>query len=750
MPSEKEIRALPAPASAASLPAIPEQMTIHPPYAYAESEEQTVPLSHYLWILKRHRWKILGFVLTSVMATVVVSSRLTPIYEATATIDVDRQAPSGIVGQDANRLAPNDSDQFLATQVKLIQSDSVLRPVVQRYHIPVDDVAQLDPTLPAARAADAPVTLKRLRVTRPPNTYLLLIAYRSADPGLAADVANSVAHSYILHTYHIRLNASAELSDFMEKQLEELRAKRERSAEALAQFEKELDVINPEEKTSIISSRLLQLNTDYTAAQADRMAKQAAYNAVRSGTLEALQASAQGEQLRKLADRLAEAQESLAVVATTFAPNYPTYKKADSQVTELRRQLDVLKANITQRVNVEFQQASSREAMLKNGVAETKVEFDRINARSFQYKALKQEADGDRGLYDELMRKIKEAGINSSFQNSSIRMADSARTALRPVFPDTKLNAILAFLFSTLLASGAAVLSDVLDTTIRDPEHIQKVLGTDVLGSLPVVKSWLGRIAIPQPFVAVSPSANGTGHGTGKALARPHRSRDQASAFEEAIRTLRQSILLSDLARRPRNLLITSATPREGKTTSALHLAMAHSLQGRKTLLIDADLRRPGIHPKLGLANTRGLTAVVNDGIPWREALQKPEGFPDLDVLTAGETSSRATDRLGSVIGTLLEEAKADYDLVIVDAPPMLGFAEPLQMAAIVDGVVVITLAGQTDKNAVGSMLTSLKRLKANVIGVALNAAREDMSDRYYYYGYYGKYYSKYYKPAKA
>jgi len=748
MNSEKEIRALPAPAGVASLPAMPEQMTIYPPYAYAEPEEQTVPLSHYLWILKRHRWKILAFVLTSVMATVVVSSRLTPIYEAIATIDVDRQAPSGIVGQDAERLAPNDSDQFLATQVKLIQSDSVLRPVVQRYHIPVDDVTTLDPAIPTARAADAPVTLKRLRVTRPPNTYLLLIAYRSTNPSLAADVANAVAHSYILHTYNIRLNASSELADFMERQLEELRAKRERSSEALAQFEKELDVINPEEKTSITSSRLLQLNTDYTTAQADRMAKEAAYNAVRNGTLEALQASAQGEQLRKLADHLAEAQEGFAVVATTFASSHPTYKKAESQVNELRRQLDALKANIAQRVNVEYQQSASREAMLKNAVAETKAEFDRINARSFQYKALKQEADNDRGLYDELMRKIKEAGINSSFQNSSIRMADAARAALKPVFPDTKLNAILAFLFSTLLACGPAVLSDVLDTTIRDPEHIQKVLGTDVLGSLPVVKSWRGRVAIPQPFLAMSASANGNGNG--KALVKAHHASDQTSAFEEAIRTLRQSILLSDLASRPRNLLITSATPREGKTTSALHLAIAHSLQGRKTLLIDADLRRPGIHPKLGLANTRGLTSVVNEGTPWREALQKPDGFPDLDVLSAGETSRRATDRLGSVLGKLLEEAKADYDLVIVDAPPMLGFAEPLQMAAMVDGVVVITLAGQTDKNAVGSVLTSLKRLKANVIGVALNAAREDMSDRYYYYGYYGKYYSKYYKPAKG
>ncbi|MBZ5723968.1 MAG: polysaccharide biosynthesis tyrosine autokinase [Acidobacteriia bacterium] len=741
MSNENEIRALAAPASAACLRAVPEQVTVYPSYSCAEPEEPAVPLSHYRWVLKRHRWKILAFVLTSVIATAVVSSRLTPVYEAVATLDVDRQAPAGVIGQDANRAAPNDADQFLATQVTLVQSDSVLRPVVQRFHLPVAGAAAPDPQLPTARAANAPITLAGLKVARPPNTYLLLISYRSADPELAADVSNAVAQSYIEHLYDIRFRAAAGLSAFMEKPLEELRAKREHSALALARFEKELDVVNPEEKTGILSSRLLQLNTDYTSAQADRMAKQAAFNAVQSGALEALQASSQGEQLRRLADRLNEAQESLAVVATTYGVNYPLYKKADSQVTELRRQLEALKANIAGRVAVEFQQASSREAMLKNAVAETKVEFDRLNAHSFQYKALKQEADGDRGLYDELLRKIKEAGINSSFQNSSIRLADAARTALQPVFPNTRLNAVLALLFSTLLACCAAVLSDVLDATMRDPEHIRKVLGADVLGSLPMVKSWRGRIAVAQPF----PAVNGNGGN-----ARTHRSSGQIDAFEEAIRSLRDSILLSGLARHPRSLLITSATPREGKTTSAVHLAVAHSLQGRKTLLIDADLRRPGVHFRMGLGNARGLATVINEGTPWREALQKPAGLPDLDVLTAGEVSLRAADRLGIVLKQLLEEAAAGYDLVVIDAPPLLGFAEPLQMAAIVDGVVVITLAGQTNQNAVTSVLTSLKRVKATVVGVALNEVRADMSDRYYYYGCYGKDYSKCYKTAKA
>jgi polysaccharide biosynthesis transport protein len=424
------------------------------------------------------------------------------------------------------------------------------------------------------------------------------------------------------------------------------------------------------------------------------------------------------------------------VVKTTYAANHPEYRKASSQVSELEQQFNALKANIAQRVTVEYQEAMNREEMLSKAVAQTKTEFDQINARSFEYKALKQEAEGDKGLYQELVRKIKEAGINSSFQNSSIRLSDTARPSNKPVFPDTRLNIVLAFFFSTLLGVAAAIISDVMDTTVRDPEQIQRSLKTELIGSLPMVKDW-HRGILP-----------GAQNDKEKALARV--SGQNSSAFEEAIRTLRDSILLSDVVRRPRSLLLTSATPREGKTTTSIHLALAHSLQGRKTLLIDADLRRPGIHGRMGLSGDVGLSAVVNAEADWRAVLQKAEGYPDLDILVAGRASRRAADRLGVTLERLIAEAEGAYDLIIVDAPPLLGFAEPLQMAAIVDGVVVIALAGQTNRNAVAGVLTSLRRLKANVIGLALNEVSEGMSDRYYYYGYYGKYYSKYYKATQG
>ncbi len=212
-----------------------------------------------------------------------------------------------------------------------------------------------------------------------------------------------------------------------------------------------------------------------------------------------------------------------------------------------------MKNNISQRVSLEYQEAANRESMLKQAVADVKAEFDRINARSFEYKAVKQEADADKGLYNELVRKIKEAGINSSFQSSSIRLSDSARPPLKPVFPDLRMNGLLAFLFSLLLGAGTAIFADQMDNSIRDPEQVQRELKTEVLGSLPIVRSWHDKV----PLV----SKNGN---TSNALVKAGRSSGQVSAFEDAVRTLRDSILLSDLNHRPRSPLITSATPRGG------------------------------------------------------------------------------------------------------------------------------------------------------------------------------------------
>ncbi len=752
------------------------------PILDAEYEPQAahVPLAHYLWILRRHGWKIGAFVAGIVLATLIVSLRLTPVYESTATVDVDRQMPTGVLGQEALQNATNDADQFLATQVKLIQSDSVLRPVVDKYHLrDVEKDALEEAVDKSPTSLEAPVILKNLKVTRPPNTYLLLISYRSQNRQLASDVANEIALSYLAHTYRIRYKATASLSDFMERQLEELKAQMEKSSEALSNFERELNVINPEEKTNILSARLLQLNEEYTKAQADRVKKEAAYNSVKSGELAAAQVSTQGDALKKLTENLNDANEKFAEVKTHFGINHPEYKKAQTRVDELALQINDTKKSIAQRIEIEYHEAVNREGMLESSVKDTKAEWDSLNARSFEYQSLKREAESDKSLYEELVRKIKEAGINASFQNSSIRVADTARPGLKPVFPKTWLNVLLAFLFATFFGIGAAVLSDVLDNTIRDPDQVARLLNADVIGSLPAVKDWRRRLSPIQTHAVNGHLVNGNGNGTGKrgltTLSPDYESNgngkhllsgqsgpspfsgsshlpppqpvetDQAlTNYEEAIRTLRNSILLTDFDRRLRSVLLTSASPSEGKSTVAAHLAVTHARQHKRTLLIDGDLRRPSVHRLFQIPNTIGLSNVLMKQTPWLEAVVMMDDPTGLDILPAGPSSRRASDLIGMGLAELIEEATREYDLVVLDAPPLLGFAEPLQMATAVDGVIVVARAGDTSRKALSTVLSTLLRLRANLVGVVLNEVHREVSaGYYYYYGHYSKYYSR-------
>src|SRR5690242_14375561 len=749
-----------------NLPAVTRTFQVsQPPLTLdAEFEAQTphVPLAHYLWILRRQAWKIAAFVVAAVLATWIVSLRLTPIYESTVSIDIDRQVPTGVLGEEATRSAANDADQFIATQVKLIESDSVLRPVVDKFHLRQAEEGALEEAVDqSATSLEAPVILKHLRITRPPNTYILQISYRSSNRALASDVANEIALSYLAHTYRIRYKATASLSDFMERQLEELKAKMEKSSAAVAQFERELNVINPEQKTSILSARLLELNSEYTKTQADRVQKEAANNSVQAGTLEAAQVSTQGEALKKLTDSLNEAQEKFAEVKNHYGANHPEYKKAQSRVQELESQLASTQNSVRERVEVEYREAVDREAILAGAVQETKSEFDRLNARSFEYQTLKREADGDKNLYEELVRKIREAGINASFQNSSIRVADPARPGLKPVFPRIWLNLLLAFLSSAFLAVAVAVVNDVLDNTVRDPDQVTRLMKTEVIGSLPAVKDWRRRLS-PIHAHSTGLHANGVlangvhsnGHvngssrngksGGGRDLLMTEGGYAALSTYDEAIRTLRNSILLTDFDRRLRSILLTSASPSEGKSTVAAHLAATHAEQGKRTLLIDGDLRRPSVHRLYQVPNGVGLSNVLLQQISWRDALVRMPEPAGLDILPAGPSTRRASDLIGTGLAELVEEAAREYDLVVLDAPPLLGFAEPLQMASAVDGVIVVARAGDTSRTALSSVITTLARLRANLVGVVLNEVhREVSSGYYYYYGRYNGYYER-------
>jgi len=732
-------------------------------YPEMEAAQPAVSPTHYLLVIWRQRWKIIAFVAACLLATYIVSSRLTPIYEATAKIDVDRHMNQTVVGPETDSVSPGeDAEAFLATQKEIILSDAVVRPVAERYNLLALE-SQLDQLggENVRRKLGAPITLKYLDVTRPLNTYLLNINYRSPDPKLAADVANAVANSFVQHTYDIKMKNSGYLSVFIEKQLEDLKARMERSSDALAAFEKEMNVINPDQKTSITVERIKELDAQYMQAKAERVRKEAELNSLQNGGVAAQMNAEQAAELNRLQEKLDAARGDLADKASIYGANNKEYQRRANEVAELERQFEAARKNVNARVDSDYREAVNKEQMLASEVAKEKDEYDKLNSHSFQYQSLKSQAERDKTLYDEMEKRVQETGINAGFQNNYIRIADFARPPDAAVFPRTRLFLLLTFIGSLVLAICTAILSDVMDNTIRDPEQVARALDTSVLGTLPTVKEMRRLIhpgagpnsleAAPEPLE----DELTLGHGVVRYKKEdaenkkkkmrgqsPNANYEGISSYEEAIRTLRHSILLPDLDRSVKSLLITSATPGEGKSTAIIHLAIAHAEQGKKTLIIDADLRRPSIHKKLNLNGSLGLSNVLLGEFRWKETIVKNEQWPDLDIVPAGTASRRASDLVGSMMMDILDEASKEYDLILVDAPPLLGFAEAMQVAKSVDGVVVMARAGQTSRRAVATVLATLKRLRANIIGLVLNEVDKGSTNDYYYYSDYRKYYS--------
>lgn len=711
---------------------------LRPPQSLPGETLDRIPVSQYFYAIYRNRWRILPFTVLCVIAALLLSLRMTPLYEATAVLDVDRNGEVDAVGSESSRTSPLNMEQFMSTQIRLIESDAVLRPVALRYKLPLErKEAWFAPSRSndAAARLDAPAELGNLKVTHPPQTFLIYIRYRSEDPKLAAEVANAIAQSYIDHVFRIRHESSRNLSRFMEKQLDELRAKMEASNSALVAFERELNMIDPEERTSIISSRLLQLNTEFTAAQADRVRREAAFRALGNGSLDAATISSQGEQVRKIEQRRNEALEAFAKVKQHYGPNHPSYAVAKAELDQIEKLLAASTATVQRQIGLEYNEGRQRETILANELRQTKAEFDRLNANSFQYKTLKREADADRKLYEELVSKTKQATINSGFPSSAIRVADHARPAYAPVSPNVKMNMLLAGLFALILAIGAAILSDTLDFSVRDPALVSVAVGSEVLGALPRVRNPSRLIPAmieesAQPEMALVRAGDA--------------SQRSIVGYQESIKTLSTSMMLADFDQRIKTIMVTSASPSEGKSTVATAIAIAHASKGDRVLLIDADLRRPSIGDKLGITRTTGLSEVCLKNLPWQEAVYPVPGASGLSVITAGQSNRRAIDHFGRVFADLLAEAADEFDFIVVDTPPLLGFSEPLHLATLVDGVLLVALAGSTNRRALQTCAGQLRRVGAAILGVVINAATRENQAGGAYHHYYTSDYAKY------
>jgi polysaccharide biosynthesis transport protein len=689
-------------------------------YSWMPAQEARSSLLHLFELLARQKWTMLAFVLLAMLAAGGVSLLLEPLYESTATVRIDRHATGGPVGQDASEMSPiNDMDQIMATQVEIIQSDPVLRPVAEKYNL-----LGLERQFKGLKADEirnkraAPIVLKRFKVMRPPNTYLIRVTYRANSRQLAAQVTNALVASYISHAFDSRDRTYAQVAASIQRELDSLRAKMEASSSTLADFEKELNMVDPEQGSTIQAARLQQLNTEFTTAQADRLRKEAILKALKdANTIPAAQASAQGETLNHALDRLNDARQQFASIRAIYGENYSEYRKAGNQVDELQRQVEQLRSGVGDQVNVEYQQAVGREGRLEALVNSTKLEVDRLSARALEYAQIKRDAENDKKLYEDLVRRTAEEDINHQFQDATIQVDTPALPADKKAFPNITLNLALAFVFGSILSVVWAVLADAVDTTLSDPEDVATRLNVHVLGVIPATRNLMS------PAAAVD----------GTPLRK--RSIEANERFAESIRGLRTSIGLATMDRPVRSMLVTSAEPSEGKSTTAANLAWSFAQIGKRVLLVDADMRAPTVHKHFQIRGEVGLSDVLTHRASWREAMIKIDPY-SLYVVPAGPVSRKAADMLARGTAELFDQICREFDVVIVDAPPLLGFSESHELAGMADSVILVTKAEKTRGKSVAKALRALIHARANIMGLVMNQVKSSATDYFYGYGY--------------
>src|ERR1700722_13897682 len=418
----------------------------------SDPAESQRPLTFYAEVLRRHAFMIVLLSILFTALVVLACALLPPSSTGSATIAIDRQAAPETVGD--NRLLSTGDDQFMATQQSLLQADTILRPVAERYdllqrehqfrrywfwHYSAEKVNAI---------RNAPIVLKHLKIERRPNTYLLTITYRDRNPQVAADAANAIADSYLRNIFETRIKEAGRLTSSMERQLIDLKDKMESTHHALMVYQRDLGTADPEQKTSVLVAKLQALNTENSVAEADRIAKEAIFREAKDGSLPEVEVSGQSSDLTRDVEKLQVAKANLALGGGTYGDQHPEYLKAAAQVEEARAALDESRQNVSTRIGVDYRQTLIRERMLSAAVAETKHQVDDLTSQSFDYLQLKHEADIAERVYEDLFAKIKQSGINSELQNNVIRLADSARPAATRFFPNCPLFLPSPWVFS--------------------------------------------------------------------------------------------------------------------------------------------------------------------------------------------------------------------------------------------------------------------------------------------------------------
>jgi succinoglycan biosynthesis transport protein ExoP len=746
----------------------------------AEDVESNIQddLQQYWRVIRKHLGIVLTVPVILVMLVILRDAMTIPLYSAGATVLIRNSPPPVLESASVTIVSQNPDAESLSedeTQIQLLKSrtlaarvvaaeglandpvflgrrqqpDGVWKPVSQWLHarLGIKHHAQVPPSPEPQNSAAASTRalvgayLSALTVTPVHDTQMVTIGFTTPDPALSARLANAHAREFISWGIEINAHQSEEAEHFLEGKLAQIREQLEASEAAVNRYRRDKGIvpglISVNGKQDVVLERLNKLSSDLQEAHLQTIALGTQVAMIKEGRQEALPSVIENTLVQKLKAQLDEDEAQYATLSGRFKPDYPPMIQLQRKIAGTRNILNQEIRNAEDTVKTQFFAAQQRENALQHDLNAEKAYAFGLNDSAVRYLILEREADSNRELYNAILKRVKDLTVVADVHASNVSLVDQAEPPGGPSYPNRNRDATTALVLGLAAGIGLAFLMDLLDNTLKDSREVERYLRLPSLALIPEA---------PKMRESLYPAAES---GDPKLLNGSYRNsyKNQSvvtyngrySLLGEAYRNLRTALMLSRAGSHPRTTLITSAVPEEGKTTVSVNTAIVLAHARGRVLLIDADLRIPQCHRRLGLSNLRGLTEVLTGLCTAQEAIQLTE-VENLFLLSSGQMPPNPSELLGSPqMRELLAHLIQSFDHIIIDSPPALPVSDPIVLSQLVDGVVLVASGSRTPKQQVKAALSRLRHAHAKVFGIVLNRIKLHKVDYFYpYYKYYG------------
>jgi capsular exopolysaccharide synthesis family protein len=687
-----------------------------------------------------------------------------PMFRTSARVIIQDERSVAIGSLNANDpMYWQDSDQYNNTQYSILQSRGLAKRVVRRLQL--QNHPLFNGTAPRRQGVATAIADARRKVSsvvrgmfsrkpapaiEPPSAdedaveagiisqflggvhivpgvknRLVDIVYESSDPQFAALAANTLAEEYTTQNLDLRVATIQKNLQWLSGEVAKQEKKVSDAEAAMTQYREDQNALSLGDRQNITIARLNALNETVTRQRTERMQREATYKQLKavdpsSDAADAFPVIAANPGVAETKSKLADLVAEKTRLSAKYLPNHPEIQKLDIQITNARETLTAQRARVIETVKNEYETSVAQERSLSGSLEQQKSEAMELDRKSGNYVVLQRQAESDRQLWQSLLQQQKELQVVSNSRSNNVQLMDRAEVPGAPFSPNTRRDWFTAIMAGMLVAVGLAFGIEYLDDTVKTPEDVAKRLGLPLLGLVPAIRG--DRVPLLSETV-------------------PH-------DFGEAFRSLRTSLVFTAGAGESRVIAVTSSQPLEGKTTTACNLATALALGGSRVLLIDADMRRPGLHRIMGVENEIGLSHLLVGQARVREAVQRT-AEPNLFVITAGRTPPNpsellASERMKSFLANL---SQGPFEWIVLDTPPVLAVTDAVVLAGAVSAVVFVVGSEMTRRVHAERALGTLRAGKPRSIGVVLNRVDFDRN-KYYYSRYYGYNYKSYYGSA--